>query len=114
MLRGYLIRLTREYTDGGMDSHAEEETGVTQGEMAFAVIKSIKVIFSANVRSAVRVFTGEAGQRNPCGSAGPLHLRSFSGFCAKTRRYYFRQTVNKNYYDCSYRFGINVDQGMRV
>jgi hypothetical protein len=25
MLRGYLIRLTREYTDGGMDSHAEEE-----------------------------------------------------------------------------------------
>jgi len=23
-LRGYLIRLTREYTDGGMDSHAEE------------------------------------------------------------------------------------------
>jgi hypothetical protein len=22
-LRGYLIRLTREYTDGGMDSHAE-------------------------------------------------------------------------------------------
>jgi hypothetical protein len=28
MLRGYLIRLTREYTDGGMDSHAEEEKGV--------------------------------------------------------------------------------------
>jgi hypothetical protein len=25
MLRGYLIRLTREYTDGGMDSHAEVE-----------------------------------------------------------------------------------------
>jgi len=23
-LRGYLIRLTREYTDGGMDSHADE------------------------------------------------------------------------------------------
>jgi hypothetical protein len=30
-LRGYLIRLTREYTDGGMDSRAEEEKGVTQG-----------------------------------------------------------------------------------
>jgi hypothetical protein len=30
MLRGYLIRLTREYTDGGMDSHAEEEEGVAQ------------------------------------------------------------------------------------
>ena len=24
-LRGYLIRLTREYTDGGMDSRAEEK-----------------------------------------------------------------------------------------
>jgi len=24
MLRGYLIRLTREYTDGGMDSHADD------------------------------------------------------------------------------------------
>jgi hypothetical protein len=61
MLRGYLIRLTRGYTDGGMDSHAEEEKGVTQGKMAVTVIKSIKVVFSANVRSAVRVFTGEAG-----------------------------------------------------
>ena len=65
MLRGYrgpadphgfpLIRLSREYTDGGMDSHAEGEKGVTQGKMAVAVIKSIKFIFSANVRSAVRV-----------------------------------------------------------
>jgi len=27
MLRGYLIRLTRGYTDGGMDSRAEEEKG---------------------------------------------------------------------------------------
>jgi hypothetical protein len=25
ILHGYLIRLTREYTDGGMDSRAEEE-----------------------------------------------------------------------------------------
>jgi hypothetical protein len=24
-LRGYLIRLTHEYMDGGMDSHAEKE-----------------------------------------------------------------------------------------
>ena len=31
MLRVYLIRLTREYTDGGMDSRAEEEKGTTQG-----------------------------------------------------------------------------------
>jgi hypothetical protein len=28
MLRGYLIRLTREYTDGGMDSPAEDEKDV--------------------------------------------------------------------------------------
>ena len=27
----------------------------------FTVVKSINIIFSANVRSAVRVFTGEAG-----------------------------------------------------
>jgi hypothetical protein len=27
-LRGYLIRLTREYTDGGMDSRAEETKGM--------------------------------------------------------------------------------------
>ena len=40
MLRDYLIRLTREYTDGGMDSHAEEEKGATQGKMQAAVIKS--------------------------------------------------------------------------
>jgi hypothetical protein len=32
-LRGYLIRLTREYTDGGMDSRAEEEEVVTQENM---------------------------------------------------------------------------------
>jgi hypothetical protein len=82
-LRGYLIRLTREYTDGGMDSRAEEEKGVNYG---FVLLSKVShVFFSANVRSAVRVFTGEAGQRNPCGSAGPLHLRSFSGFCGKTR-----------------------------
>lgn len=61
MLRGYLIRLTREYTDGGMDSHAEEEKVVTQGKMAVAVIKSIEFIFSANGRSAVHVFMREAG-----------------------------------------------------
>jgi hypothetical protein len=41
MLRGYLIRLTREYTDGGMDSHAEEEKGGLQGKMVVPVIKRI-------------------------------------------------------------------------
>jgi hypothetical protein len=35
MLRGYLIRLTREYTDGGMDSHAEEEKGVTKKKCGY-------------------------------------------------------------------------------
>jgi hypothetical protein len=34
MLRVYLIRLTREYTDGGMDSHAEEEKDVDPKEIS--------------------------------------------------------------------------------
>jgi len=55
-LRGYLIRLTREYTDGGMDSHAEEEKGVTQGKMAVTVIKSIKV-FSAQMFAPPSVYS---------------------------------------------------------
>jgi len=33
ILRGYLIRLTREYTDGGMDSHAEEEISQAPAEV---------------------------------------------------------------------------------
>jgi hypothetical protein len=41
MLRDYLIRLTREYTDGGMDSHAEEEKGVIQGKVVGTVIKAL-------------------------------------------------------------------------
>jgi len=61
MLRGYLIRLTREYTDGGMDSHAEEEKDGIQWKMAVTVIRRIKFIFSANGRSAVHVFMREAG-----------------------------------------------------
>jgi len=55
MLRGYLIRLTREYTDGGMDSHAEEDKVVTQGKMAVAVIKSIK-LFSAQMFAPPSVY----------------------------------------------------------
>jgi hypothetical protein len=35
-LRGYLIRLTREYTDGGMDSRAEESKGMQQKENGFS------------------------------------------------------------------------------
>jgi hypothetical protein len=61
MLRGSLIRLTRGYTDGGMDSHAEEEKGVNQGKKTVTVIRCIKIIFSANGRSAVHVFMREAG-----------------------------------------------------
>jgi hypothetical protein len=26
---------------------------------------------------------------NPCGFAGPLHLRSYSGFCGETRSSFF-------------------------
>jgi hypothetical protein len=82
-LRGYLIRLTREYTDGGMDSHAEDEKRYCCECLTDTAISRSKLIFSANVRSAVRVFTGEAGQRNPCGSAGPLHLRKLAVFAVK-------------------------------
>jgi hypothetical protein len=34
---------------------------LTQKRLAVVVIKGVKIYFSANVRSAVRVFTGEAG-----------------------------------------------------
>ncbi len=61
MLRGYLIRLTREYTDGGMDSHAEEEVDVAQGKRVLTGIRRINFISSANGRSAVHVFMREAG-----------------------------------------------------
>jgi hypothetical protein len=44
-----------------MDSRADEEKGVTKWNMVFTVIQSVKLVFRANVRSAVRVFTGEAG-----------------------------------------------------
>jgi hypothetical protein len=44
-----------------MDSHADEEKGGTQEKVAVTVIRSIKFIFSVNVRSAVHVSMGEAG-----------------------------------------------------
>jgi hypothetical protein len=62
ILRGYLIRLTHEYMDGGMDSHAEEGKLCYVSMLEVTAIKLSKLIFSANVRSAVRVFTGEAGE----------------------------------------------------
>jgi hypothetical protein len=60
-LRGYLIRLAHGYMDGGMDSLAEEERNNVSELVANPAINSVYFIFSANVRSAVRVFTGEAG-----------------------------------------------------
>jgi hypothetical protein len=42
-LRGYLIRLTRGYTDGGMDSRAEENKGMQKRRGMFIVITSIKI-----------------------------------------------------------------------
>jgi len=47
MLRGYLIRLTREYTDGGMDSHAEEEKRChlsQNGDYCFSVFSKTSII----------------------------------------------------------------------
>jgi len=59
-LRVYLIRLTRGYTDGGMDSRAEEDNDVTQGNVnVFGYEKYQK--FSAKGRSAVHVSMREAG-----------------------------------------------------
>jgi hypothetical protein len=42
-LRGYLIRLTREYTDGGMDSRAEEER-VRGNELFVLLLSTAKII----------------------------------------------------------------------
>ena len=36
-----------KYTDGGMDSHAEEEEDVAQGKLEVTVIRRINFIFSA-------------------------------------------------------------------
>ena len=44
-LRGYLIRLTREYTDGGMDSRAEYEKGVTHRNMGVYCYHEKSVVF---------------------------------------------------------------------
>ena len=61
MLRGYLIRLTREYTDGGMDSHAGKENRCHPMKNGGYCYQHYQMLFSANVRSAVHVSMGEAG-----------------------------------------------------
>jgi len=55
----YLIRLTREYTDGGMDSRTVLQVFYPAWKRDVSSCISIK--FLENVRSAVRVFTGEVG-----------------------------------------------------
>jgi len=44
-----------------MDSLAEQARGSTPKQSSGCCYQEFKFIFSANVRSAVRVFTGEAG-----------------------------------------------------
>jgi hypothetical protein len=61
-LRAYLIRLTREYTDGGMDSHADQIESTLQFPILYSRNQKQPTYFSSNARSAVRVFTGEAGE----------------------------------------------------
>jgi len=60
-MRGYLIRLTREYTDGGMDSHAEEAGKNVRLIIGGVVINRNNILSCANGRSAVHVFMREAG-----------------------------------------------------
>jgi hypothetical protein len=61
-LCGYLIRLTRGYTDGGMDSRTEETKRGTERNIGVYCYQLHRLrFFSANVRSAVHVSMGEAG-----------------------------------------------------
>jgi hypothetical protein len=60
-LRGYLIRLTRGYTDGGMDSRAEKSCySYSSAKNKFFADEYLRLLL-ANVRSAVHVSMGEAG-----------------------------------------------------
>jgi hypothetical protein len=47
--------------DGGMDSLAEKERDNSSELVVDGIINNIDLIFSANGRSAVHVFMGEAG-----------------------------------------------------
>jgi hypothetical protein len=55
-LRGYLIRLTREYTDGGMDSRAEEER-VRGNELFVLLLSTAKNSFSAQMFAPPSVYS---------------------------------------------------------
>jgi hypothetical protein len=61
-LSAYLIRLTRGYTDGGMDSRSEGYKGTQHKEIhVYCYHQQPHLSFRANVRSAVHVSMGEAG-----------------------------------------------------
>jgi len=55
-MRGYLIRLTREYTDGGMDSHAEEEKLSHKGKWRLLLSKALNS-FSAQMFAPPSVYS---------------------------------------------------------
>ncbi|MEI7948285.1 MAG: hypothetical protein WCJ02_16400, partial [bacterium] len=59
---GYLIRLTRGYTDGGMDSRSEGYKGTQHKEIhVYCYHQQHNLSFRANGRSAVHVSMREAG-----------------------------------------------------
>jgi hypothetical protein len=68
--------------DGGMDSHAEDEKSCCYEILTDTAISRSNLIFSANVRSAVRVFTGEAG----------VTFAQIGGFRGESTSF-FRETV---------------------
>jgi|GEM_PF-5819520 len=55
-LSGYLIRLTREYTDGGMDSRSELLRNQTKATGLFPVISSIEIFLSAQMFAPPSVY----------------------------------------------------------
>jgi hypothetical protein len=60
-LHGYLIRLTREYTDGGMDSRAEQYLiSYPSAKNEFFADGYLRIL-RVNGRSAVHVSMREAG-----------------------------------------------------
>jgi hypothetical protein len=82
-LRGYLIRLTREYTDGGMDSRAEEEKGITKWIMLL-LLSRVSNSFSAQMFAPPSVYSWvRRANGTRAGSPGPYICALLCGFCEK-------------------------------
>jgi hypothetical protein len=53
--------MERQYMDGGMVSRPEETSLILSKKLDFLLMEILKLL-RVNARSAVRVFTGEAGE----------------------------------------------------